>query len=164
MRRTTSIWLTVAAALAVSATALRTATDRWLRFRHPALRGGGAVVFLNDVLPPDASGNPWLVAGFVDTDGNREPSAWTSPDGVAWARTTMAPSASRERRDGPFLVARRGSLAVALGDRFDGALRPAAWFSSTSNTGRRSRRPRTRFLLSRDESRPSTRGRPSSSR
>jgi hypothetical protein len=45
----------------------------------------------------------------------------------------MAPSASAERRDGPYLVARRASAAVALGERFEGQLRTAAWFTSSPN-------------------------------
>jgi hypothetical protein len=94
---------------------------------HDALRGGGHVVYVNDILPADGAGNPWLAVGYVvDGDGNRDPSAWTSPDGVTWSRFGMEATGSPEQRDGPFYVARRGSVAVALGNRFDGRLRPAA--------------------------------------
>jgi hypothetical protein len=133
--RVTRISLIAAATLAFCATALPAATTGWVRVQHPALRGGASVIYLNDILPPDGSGHPWLLVGYlVDTDGNREPSAWTSEDGAAWTRTTMAPSASSERRDGPFYVARRGSVAAALGDRFENGLRPAAWYSTSPGT------------------------------
>ena len=133
MRRIATICLAVTACIAVSATALQAATGSWTRIQHPALVGGGSVVYIRDILGA-GSGSPWLAVGYlVDSDGARVPSAWTSPDGVAWSRTTMAPSASAERRDGPYLVARRGSTAVAIGDRFEGELRPAAWFTSSPN-------------------------------
>ena len=92
-------------------------------------------MYVNDLLPADGTGNPWLAVGYVvDSDGNREPSAWTSADGVAWRRFTMESSGSSEQRDGPFYVARRGNVAVALGNRFDGRLRAAAWSSTGSNS------------------------------
>jgi len=133
VRRLATICLIAAAFFALGAGALQAATSSWVRIQHPALQGGGSIVYVRDILPA-ASGQPWLTVGYlVDSDGNRVPSAWTSADGVSWTRTTMAPTTSPERRDGPYLVARRGSVAVALGDRFDGELRPAAWFSSAPN-------------------------------
>jgi hypothetical protein len=133
VRRTVTICLVVAAAVTMGATALQAATSGWVRVEHPALRGGGSTVYMRDIVAPDA-GSPWLSVGYlVDSDGNRLPSAWSSVDGVAWTRTAMAPTSSPERRDGPYLVARRGSVAVALGERFEGELRPAAWVSSASN-------------------------------
>lgn len=102
----------------------------WTRIEHDALRGGGHVVYLTSILPPE-SGNPWLAVGYVvDGDGNRDPSAWTSDDGGTWRRFEMEETGSSERRDGPFYVARRGNVAVAVGNRFDGSLRPAAWWST----------------------------------
>ena len=94
------------------------------------MRGGGHVVYVTSILPPE-SGSPWLAVGYVvDGDGNRDPSAWTSDDGAAWRRFGMEETGSAERRDGPFSVARRGRVAVAVGNRFDGTLRTAAWWST----------------------------------
>jgi hypothetical protein len=122
----------VGAVLFLSASQPHAAPAVWARVDHDALRGGGHVVYVTDVLPADGSGSPWLAVGFVvDSDGNREPSAWTSSDGVTWRRFAMESTGSSERRDGAIVVARRGNVAVALGDRFDGRLRTAAW-SSTS--------------------------------
>jgi hypothetical protein len=133
MRRIAAICLAVTACVTVGAAGLQAATGSWVRIKHPALTGGGSVVYITDILGP-GSGNPWLAVGYlVDSEGTRVPSAWTSADGVAWSRATMAPTTSTERRDGPFLAARRGSTAVALGDRFEGELRPAAWFSPAPN-------------------------------
>lgn len=126
-----AVGLAATAALAVSSATPRAAETSWTRIQHPALRGGGSVVYVNDLLPAAGSASPWLAVGYVvDADGKRTPSAWTSPNGAAWERTLLPPSPSSERRDGVFLVARRGSLAIAIGDRFDNELRPAAWFSS----------------------------------
>jgi hypothetical protein len=105
----------------------------WGRVEHDALRGGGHVVYVMDVLPAE-SGNPWLAVGYVvDGDGNRDPSAWTSNDGATWLRFEMEETGSPERRDGPFRVARLGNVSVALGNRFDGRRRPAAWWSTAPN-------------------------------
>lgn len=91
-------------------------------------------MYIRDILAADA-GEPWLAVGYVvESDGTRVPSAWTSADGVSWTRKTMAPTESPERRDGPLLVARRGAVAVALGERFDGQLRTAAWYRSAPNS------------------------------
>lgn len=122
----------VVAASLLHAPAPDAALTGWTRVDHDALRGGGHVVYVNDILPADGSGNPWLAVGFVvDSDGNREPSSWTSADGVTWRRSTMESTGSSEQRDGALRVARRGNVAVAVGDRFDGRIRTAAW-SSTS--------------------------------
>jgi hypothetical protein len=100
------------------------------RIDHDALRGGGQVVYVHDVLGPE-SGQPWLGVGYVvDSDGNRAPSAWTSSDGATWSRFAMETTGAPEARDGPFHVARRGNVAVAVGDRFDTQRRPAAWWST----------------------------------
>lgn len=122
----------VVAALLLSASAPDAAPTAWTRVEHDALRGGGHVVYVNDILPADGAGNPWLAVGFVvDSDGNREPCAWTSADGVTWRRFIMESTGSSEQRDGALRVARRGNVAVAVGNRFDGRIRTAAW-SSTS--------------------------------
>ena len=134
MRRVATIGLLAAAVLALGAAGLHAATGGWVRVHHPALEGGGSNVYVRDILPA-AADEPWLAVGYlVDSDGARAPSAWSSADGVAWTRTAMGPTTSPERRDGPYLVARRGSVAVALGERFDGQLLPAAWFRSAPNT------------------------------
>jgi hypothetical protein len=133
VRRIATICIAVIACLTVGAVTLQAATGSWVRIQHPALKGGGSVVYIRDILGPSA-GNPWLAVGYlVDSEGTRVPSAWTSSDGVGWSRATMAPSTSAERRDGPYLVARLGSTAVAIGDRFEGELRTAAWFTSAPN-------------------------------
>ncbi len=133
VRAITTICLVVAASLTLTAAALQAATTGWVRVKHPALSGGGSTVYLRDILAA-APGEPWLAVGYlVDGDGTRVPSAWTSGDGVRWTRASMAPTASSERRDGPYLVARRGAAAVALGERFEGELRPAAWYRSAPN-------------------------------
>ena len=99
--------------------------------QHDALLGGGQVVYVADIVPADGAGNPWLAVGYlVDGGGARYPSAWTSPDAVSWRRSAMPPTGSSEQRDGPFHVARRGGVAVAIGNRFDGQFRAAAWWSS----------------------------------
>lgn len=103
------------------------------RIEHDALRGGGQVVYVLDVLGADA-GQPWLAVGWVvDSDGIRTPSAWTSNDGAAWNRFTMEGTGSPEARDGPYSVARRGNVAVAVGERFDTRRRLAAWWSTSPN-------------------------------
>lgn len=122
----------VLAALAVmlaSATVTSAASSDWRRVQHPALEGGGAIAFVNDLRAPD-EGRPWLAGGFtVNADGARTPTVWSTKDGLAWARTPLPPTPSAERRDGVYLIARRGTTAVAIGDRFDEFVRPAAWFA-----------------------------------
>jgi hypothetical protein len=104
-----------------------------MRIEHDALQGGGQVVYVLDVLGGEA-GQPWLAVGWlVDSDGNRAPSAWTSNDGATWSRSAMEATGSPEARDGPYFVARRGNVAVAVGERFDTRPRPAAWWSTTPN-------------------------------
>lgn len=126
----------MALAVLLMTSASQAAPASWGRVDHEALRGGGAIVYLTDIVPP-AAGDPWLAIGYVvDGDGNRNPSAWTSDDGATWRRFLMEETGSPERRDGPFSVARRGNVAVAVGNRFDGRLRPAAWWSTAPNTWR----------------------------
>ncbi|MGH3066535.1 MAG: hypothetical protein ACRDOF_09590 [Gaiellaceae bacterium] len=104
------------------------------RIEHEALLGGGQVVYVLDVLGGEA-GQPWLAVGWVvDSDGNRTPSAWTSDDGATWSRFAMEASGAPEARDGPYAVARRGNVAVAVGERFDTRVRQAAWWSTASTT------------------------------
>jgi hypothetical protein len=104
------------------------------RIEHEALRGGGQVVYVLDVLGGEA-GQPWLAVGWVvDSDGIRTPSAWTSDDGATWSRFAMEATGAPEARDGPYVVARRGNVAVAVGERFDVRARPAAWWSTTGTT------------------------------
>jgi hypothetical protein len=106
------------------------APSTWTRIEHDALRGGVNVHYITDLVPADGAGGPWLAVGYVvDSDGTREPSAWTSADGARWRRHVMAPTESPELRDGPFHVARRGNVAVAVGNRFDGRLSSASWWS-----------------------------------
>ena len=106
------------------------------RVEHEALVGGGHLVFFNDILA-GAPGQPWLAVGYVvDSDGNRNPSAWTSTDAESWQRFAMQETASPERRDGPMIVARRGDVTVAVGHRFEGTVRPAAWWSTSPNAWR----------------------------
>ncbi len=101
----------------------------WIRVQHEALHGGGYVVYVRDILPGDGA-NPWLAVGYiVDSAGARTPSAWTSRDGQSWTRSTMAATGAPEQRDGAYFTARRGTIAVALGARFDERTRPAAWRS-----------------------------------
>ncbi len=102
----------------------------WTRIDHPTLHGGVYISYVNDVLPPD-DGSGWLAGGYVvDPDGIRTPSVWSSRDGASWSRTTLPATPSSERRDGVFHIARRGGVTIALGDRFDRVVKPAAWRSS----------------------------------
>ena len=118
--------LAVAIVLA-AATGARAATGDWHRVQHPALEGRGGLAFVADVLPGEA-GRPWLLGGWtVDTDGLRTPVVWTSANGSAWARRALPPAPAPERRDAVMLVARRGSVEIALGERFDGIVQNAAW-------------------------------------
>jgi hypothetical protein len=101
----------------------------WQRIHHKALVGRGGVAYIHDVEAP--SGRTWLAAGFqVDSDGVRSPSVWESGDGVRWGRVVLPPSPSTERRDGAYLLARRGSTVVAIGERFTDRVQNAAWFRS----------------------------------
>jgi hypothetical protein len=103
------------------------AATGWARLHHPALEGGGRVIYLRDVISRRGA-DPWLVVGYlVDSAGVRTPSVWSSRDGRSWARETMPDTDAPERRDGVHHVVRHGNVVVAIGDRFDGTLRPAAW-------------------------------------
>ena len=116
------------------------------RIEHDALRGGGQVVYVHDVVGGE-SGQPWLGVGYVvDGDGNRTPSAWTSSNGATWSRFAMEATGAPEARDGPFHVARRGNVAVAVGDRFDTRRRPAAWWSTSPNVWNAVKNPTDELL------------------
>ena len=104
--------------------------SEWVRIDHPALHGGSYISYVNGVVAPEG-GAGWLAGGYVvDPDGVRTPSVWSSSDGASWRRTTLPATTSRERRDGVMHIARRHGVVVALGDRFEGLLRPAAWRGS----------------------------------
>ena len=127
MPRRTLASLAIVVATLVAPGARSASTPDWTRIDHPSLDGGIHISYVNDVLPPQG-GSGWLAGGYVvDPDGVRAPSVWSSRDGATWRRTTLPPSASAERRDGVMHIARRGQVVVALGDRFDGIARPAAW-------------------------------------
>jgi len=110
------------------------ATTGWVRIHHEALRGGGKIVYVGDIIGPE-QGRPWVAVGYVvDSDGTRTPTAWSSSDGARWLSTVMAPTGSSERRDGALLVARSQGVLVAVGDRFDGFVRSAVWLSEEGTT------------------------------
>jgi hypothetical protein len=103
------------------------AASDWQLIHHPALEGGGGVAYVHDVAAPE--GRTWLAAGFrVDSDGVRIPSVWESGDGKRWRRIGLPPAPAAERRDGAYMLARRGSTVVAIGERFTDRVQNAAWF------------------------------------
>ena len=70
--------------------------------------------YVEDVVPA-AAGRPWTAVGYlVDAAGRRTPSAWSSPDGVRWRRTTL-PASPSPGRDGVFVATGRGSMIAAFG-------------------------------------------------
>jgi hypothetical protein len=133
LRRPSSAVLAVLLGVLLLTSVSQAAPATLTRIEHDALRGGGQVVYVLDVLGGEA-GQPWLAIGWVvDSDGNRTPSAWTSDDGATWSRFAMEATGAPEARDGPYVVARRGNVAVAVGERFDTQRRPAAWWSTSPN-------------------------------
>src|SRR5829696_6913222 len=80
-------------------------------------------------------GMPWTAVGQEGGTGSSDPvrpAAWTSPDGCAWRRATVAPVTPDGQRTGFSLVARRGRLVAALGRSYSqihGNIRPTLWRS-----------------------------------
>ncbi len=127
-------WSAVAAIVATltlsGSGAAAAAPSGWTRIEHPALVGGNSISYVMDVLPPER-GSGWLAGGFVvDPDGIRTPAVWGSRDGATWRRTALPPAPSTEPRDGVYEIARRGDVAVAVGERFANGVRTAAWHAT----------------------------------
>ena len=107
--------LAAVAAGAVGAAAGDSATsDTIARVRLASLEANTRLWYVEDVVPA-AAGRPWTVVGYlVNAVGKRTPSAWSSPDGVRWTRTTL-PASPSPGRNGVFEAAGYGDTIAAFG-------------------------------------------------